>query len=203
MISRCDRRDADVEFVCKHWQTGIARGEFTARDRLSDVFEADRRRWLPRERERERELCAGTRSQFNLPTTRLCLAVIISGVSVNVFRAYLPLVSLSLSLSPHPLPLADTRLVCDRSRHTHTHTQMTMTFAIARSRTRSIAGWCRARNNIVRSEENANYTVTKRHRCPGLESLSPRTRLKYSHPRYTISFEDNTILRITYSVFPE
>lgn len=75
------------EFVCKHWRA--AGREFTARSSLGYIW--DRSTMVAkRERERERTVCAGTRSQFNLPTTRVCLAVIISGVSVNVFRAYLP-----------------------------------------------------------------------------------------------------------------
>lgn len=122
--SQRDRRDVDIKFVCKHWQSGIARGEFTARSSLGCV----RGRPTTMAAKRERELYAGTRSQFNLPTTRLCLAVIISGVSINVFRAYFPS-PLSLSLTP-PSPAertANTRsFAIDRDTHTHrnsyTHT---------------------------------------------------------------------------------
>lgn len=69
----------------------------------------------------KRELCADTRSQFNLPTTRLCLAVIISGLSVNVFHAYLPPAPLH-PCSPTAKRTADTRFTRDRLRWAHTYT---------------------------------------------------------------------------------
>lgn len=83
-------------------------------------------------RERERE--TGARSQFNLPRrdSGFCLAVIISGVSVNVFRAYLS----SVSPFSRAERTADTRSIGDAAhvRQIHAHTTMTSSRSSVRGR---------------------------------------------------------------------
>jgi len=80
-----ERCDVDTR-VCL--QTLAGRGQRIHGEIVSRIYSGP---WTTMVAKREgRTACAGIRSQFNLPTTRVCLAVIISGVSVNVFRAYLP-----------------------------------------------------------------------------------------------------------------
>jgi len=92
-------------------------------------------------------VCAGTRSQLNLPTSRLCLAVIISGLSVNVFRAR----SLARSLARDRSRRARVR-ACTRQRQNDASDRP---FEDEIDR-RQAAAWCRARNNIARGR-GENY----------------------------------------------
>jgi hypothetical protein len=104
----------------------------------------------------KRELvCAGTRSQLNLPTSRLCLAVIISGLSVNVFRACLP--PPRSAPSPHGIE----RTASARSLARSLATRQRQNDASDRPfedeiDRRQAAAWCRARNNIARGR-GENY----------------------------------------------